>query len=60
MAGINVTGMAANLASLNLNGCTALTTLTLGTMSALTDIERHGNNVFARAILKIRNCHRCV
>ena len=39
VAGINVTGMATNLASLNLNGCTALTTLTLGTMSALTDID---------------------
>ncbi len=39
VAGINITGMAANLASLNLNGCTALTTLTLGTMSALTDID---------------------
>ncbi len=39
VVGIDVTGMAANLASLNLNGCTALTTLTLGTMSALTDID---------------------
>jgi len=39
VAGIDVTEMATNLASLNLNGCTALTTLTLGTMSALTDID---------------------
>ena len=39
VAAMDVSGMATNLASLNLSGCTALTTLTLGTMSALTDID---------------------
>lgn len=39
VAAMNVSGMASHLASLNLSGCTALTTLTLGTMSALTDID---------------------
>ncbi|MBP5770395.1 MAG: hypothetical protein J6W75_03430 [Bacteroidaceae bacterium] len=39
VAEMNVTGMASHLASLNLKGCTALTSLTLGTMSALTDID---------------------
>ncbi len=39
VSAINVTGMTTYLASLNLNGCTNLTTLTLGTMSALTDID---------------------
>ena len=39
VSAINVTGMATYLASLNLSGCTNLTSLTLGTMSALTDID---------------------
>ena len=39
VAAMDVSGMDTNLASLNLSGCTALTTLTLGTMSALTDID---------------------
>lgn len=39
VASINVSGMATYLASLNLSGCTNLTTLTLGTMTALTDID---------------------
>ena len=39
VAVINVSSMSAYLASLNLSGCTNLTTLTLGTMASLTDVD---------------------
>ena len=42
VAALNVSGMAAHLASLNVSGCSNLSTLTLGTMAALTDVNVSG------------------
>ena len=42
VAALNVSGMASALISLNVSGCNNLATLTLGTMSALTDVNASG------------------
>lgn len=56
VSAINVTGMATYLASLNLNGCIALTTLTLGTMSALTDIDVSNTRAAVANAITVAKC----
>lgn len=56
VAAMNVSGMASHLASLNLSGCTALTTLTLGTMSALTDINVSNTSAAVANAITVAKC----
>ena len=53
---VDVSGAASTLSSLILHGCTNLTTLTLGTMSALTDIDVSNTRAAVANTITAANC----
>lgn len=53
---LNLSGLAAKLTSLNLSGCTALTSLTFGTMTALTDLDLSNTNSTIVGTVSGTNC----